>query len=84
MWAIKDDDAPIVAEAFYSYLWKDVEPDSKIAAFALHSAVQRLREISGSFIERVQFIHMGFNHSFVILPDMFSLFMSLTFLPEKK
>jgi len=59
MWAIEDKDAPIIAKEFYSYLWRDGKPDAKEAAFALHSAVNILRDKSPSFKSWVPFIHMG-------------------------
>jgi CHAT domain-containing protein len=61
MWSVGDHDAPIVAEKFYSYLMKDAGGASKKSAYALHYAVQTLREKVGenNFIKWVPFIHMG-------------------------
>jgi CHAT domain-containing protein len=61
MWSIDDSDAPVIADAVYSHLLADKEPNSQKAAKALHLAVQTLRKSynSASFVSWVPFIHMG-------------------------
>jgi CHAT domain-containing protein len=62
MWSIKDDDAPQVANDVYAHLFKESKPDATQAAYALHSAVQKLcRKSKGnkSFFDWVPFIHLG-------------------------
>jgi CHAT domain-containing protein len=61
MWSIDDSDAPVIADAVYSHLLADTEPNSQKAAEALHLAVQTLRKRynSESFVSWVPFIHMG-------------------------
>ncbi|KAJ7303737.1 CHAT domain-containing protein [Mycena albidolilacea] len=45
MWSMKDDDGPVVAKEFYSYLFKDgPQPQATDAAEALHFAVRELRK----------------------------------------
>ena len=50
MWSIRDDDAPIVAEKFYTYLIGEAGGDSTKAAYALHNAVGHLRDSRKSVI----------------------------------
>ena len=61
MWSIRDDDGPIVAEKFYTYLIGEAGGDSTKAAYALHDAVAHLREVRGKkdFGSWVPFIHLG-------------------------
>ncbi|KIJ33286.1 hypothetical protein M422DRAFT_183448 [Sphaerobolus stellatus SS14] len=63
MWSINDDDAPAVANAFYSYLFeKGREKDGQLSsAYALHESVRKLREAVGekNFIRWIPFIHVG-------------------------
>jgi CHAT domain-containing protein len=61
MWSIRDDDAPIVAEKFYTYLVNDAGGDSARAAYALHEAVAYLRNVRGEkdFAGWVPFVHLG-------------------------
>jgi CHAT domain-containing protein len=61
MWSIGDDDAPIIAEHFYSHLIAEAGWDSTRAAYALHDAVAHLREVRGEkdFASWVPFIHLG-------------------------
>ncbi|KAI0030245.1 CHAT domain-containing protein, partial [Vararia minispora EC-137] len=61
MWSIGDSDAPILVEAFYSYLVRDALSDSRQSAHALHHAVGRLRESVGedNFLQWVPFVHYG-------------------------
>ncbi|THU83222.1 TPR-like protein [Dendrothele bispora CBS 962.96] len=64
MWSIRDEDAPIVADVFYSNL-KAAEEEgngSKLkVAYALHESMKYLRENVGeeSFIRWVPFVHFG-------------------------
>jgi CHAT domain-containing protein len=59
MWPIQDDDAPKVAESFYSQILKDKQPDHVHAAHALHYTIQRLREEGAPLMSWVPFIHNG-------------------------
>jgi hypothetical protein len=59
MWSIKDDDAPLVADEVYARLFMDRQPDHTQAAYALHHAVQQLRQQNASFASWVPFIHVG-------------------------
>ncbi|KAI0026615.1 CHAT domain-containing protein [Vararia minispora EC-137] len=61
MWSIGDSDAPVVIEAFYSYLMRNAGGDSRQSAHALHHAVGRLRESVGeeNFTQWVPFVHYG-------------------------
>ncbi|KAJ7785623.1 CHAT domain-containing protein [Mycena olivaceomarginata] len=61
MWSVGDQDAPIIAQKFYSYLMNDAGGDSKKSAYALHYAVKMLRDKVGekNFIKWVPFIHTG-------------------------
>jgi CHAT domain-containing protein len=64
MWSINDEDAPKVADAVYTHLFKDKDsnPDPTQAAFALHEAVKKLRDESGaekSLFSWVPYIHVG-------------------------
>ena len=62
MWSIMDDDAPKVADAVYSKLFKEPHPDPTLTAFALHEAVKKLCNESTkkkSFSSWVPYIHVG-------------------------
>jgi CHAT domain-containing protein len=64
MWAIKDEDAPVIVDHVYSELFSDIEPDSTKAALALHHAIKHLREVKGdkedlAFLSWIPFIHVG-------------------------
>ncbi|KAG8790230.1 hypothetical protein FRC12_012436 [Ceratobasidium sp. 428] len=61
MWAIEDQDAPLVAERFYEYMLRDGVPDSRKSSRALHYAVTGLREKVGASAYRrwAPYIHMG-------------------------
>jgi len=59
MWAIKDKDAPQVAQDVYERMLKNGQPDRKEAAYGLHNAVKRLRESGTRFMGWVPFIHLG-------------------------
>jgi len=60
MWSISDEDGPVVSLEFYRYL-KDVGYDSTQSAYALHRAVEVLRERVGerNFGRWVSFVHYG-------------------------
>lgn len=66
MWSIGDTDAPLIADAVYSYLLQerrgnlDLEEHS-LAAYALHHAVACLRSKEGefAFVKWLPFIHIG-------------------------
>lgn len=61
--SIYDVDGPVVADAFYEYLFRngrETTPDTTEAAYALHLAVKKLRlNPEVSFRRWVPFIHMG-------------------------
>lgn len=61
--SINDVDGPVVADAFYGYLFRngpESTPDTTEAAYALHLAVKKLRlNPEVSFRRWVPFIHMG-------------------------
>lgn len=61
MWRIRDNDAPILAKKFYSYLISEGGRDSANAAYALHYAVAHLRSVRGEndFAGWVPYIHLG-------------------------
>lgn len=62
MWSISDDDAPSVADAFYSALrWNTRDGGDVRAAYALHAAVRGLRQKVGEkeFLRWVPFVHFG-------------------------
>ncbi|KIJ46643.1 hypothetical protein M422DRAFT_29166 [Sphaerobolus stellatus SS14] len=66
MWSIGDNDAPIVAEAFYSsLLGNKINPEGSDGrlrvAYALHEAVKQLRKTVGekNFVKWVPFVHFG-------------------------
>ncbi|KZV75999.1 hypothetical protein PENSPDRAFT_598917 [Peniophora sp. CONT] len=66
MWSIKDEDGPIIVEAYYKRLLElresgRLEKGETGAAYALHDAVRYLREEVGenSFERWVPFVHFG-------------------------
>jgi CHAT domain-containing protein len=61
MWSIKDEDAPVIADAVYSQLLKNGGMDVTHVAKALHFAVGDLRRKVGdkSFERWVPYIHIG-------------------------
>ncbi|QRV75678.1 CHAT domain protein [Ceratobasidium sp. AG-Ba] len=61
MWSIKDEDAPLVSECFYSKMLEDGIPNNVGAARALHYAVGKLRDTIGEreFLRWIPYIHMG-------------------------
>jgi len=70
MWSIKDRYGPVVAESFYKYLMEKGEAsektqlDTRSAAYALHSAIQGIRETLGDTEEGlltwVPYVHFGY------------------------
>ena len=57
-----DEDAPVVADVFYQYLFRHGKtqlPDAKDAARGLHLAAQELREQGKPFISWVPYVHYG-------------------------
>ena len=66
MWSIRDDDAPLVVEAYYRRLL-EVRAEGTLgkgetgAAYALHEATGRLREAVGvrEFARWAPFVHFG-------------------------
>ena len=66
MWSIRDDDAPLVVEAYYKKLL-DLRTSELLgkgetgAAYALHEATQHLRNTIGAdrFLEWIPFVHFG-------------------------
>ncbi|TFY51795.1 hypothetical protein EVG20_g10832 [Dentipellis fragilis] len=65
LWSIQDEDGPTVADSFYEYLTRKQEdhlqgvPQVAQAAYALHTAVRKLRDDRCSFVRWIPFIHMG-------------------------
>ncbi|KAI0026766.1 CHAT domain-containing protein [Vararia minispora EC-137] len=62
IWSIKDEDGPVIMDAFYSALKRNIESDEELAvAYALHEAVAKLRNTAGEgcFIRWVPFVHFG-------------------------
>lgn len=64
MWSIGDQEAPLVAEEFYSFMLnsrKEKSDGENQAAYALHHALNRLRKEAGerSFAKWVPFVHFG-------------------------
>ncbi|TFK22893.1 hypothetical protein FA15DRAFT_757682 [Coprinopsis marcescibilis] len=62
MWSIHDEDAPVVSEVFYRYLFRhgsQVPPSPRDAAFALHLAVAELRAQGKDLHRWVPFVHFG-------------------------
>lgn len=61
MWSILDPDGPIIARELYKHLLEEGRGDSTKAAYALHHAVNCLRQTVGEkeFVRWVPFIHLG-------------------------
>ena len=59
MWAIRDLDGPIVADAVYAEMLRNGKADASRAAYALHHAVRQLRLSGAPFMAWMPFIHMG-------------------------
>ena len=70
MWSISDNYGPMVAESFYKYLvekgtsQEKPRPDSASSAYALHHAIQNIREEVGDteqgLLMWVPYVHFGF------------------------
>ncbi|KAG9082726.1 hypothetical protein FS749_006617 [Ceratobasidium sp. UAMH 11750] len=60
LWSIRDADAPVVSDSFYTCMLDGSTPDVRKAARALHKAVGDLREEvgEGEFARWVPFIHI--------------------------
>jgi CHAT domain-containing protein len=59
LWSINDADGPVVAEAFYTYLFQNDRVDTRNAAIALHFAVKKLRDNNIPLVRWVPFVHLG-------------------------
>ncbi|KAJ7766418.1 CHAT domain-containing protein [Mycena maculata] len=60
LWSMNDQDGPLVAEIFYSYLFRDgQQPKADETANALQLAVRELRNRKVPYERWVPFIHMG-------------------------
>ncbi|EAU90735.2 hypothetical protein CC1G_04004 [Coprinopsis cinerea okayama7 len=62
MWSIHDEDAPIAADIFYRHLFRRgtaAPPDITDAAYGLHLAVKKLRDLGKPFHQWVPFVHHG-------------------------
>lgn len=61
LWSIFDTDAPIIADRFYGRVFIDGVPDSRLAARALHEAVNYLRDRVGErdFSKWAAYVHIG-------------------------
>ncbi|KAJ3538661.1 hypothetical protein NMY22_g5078 [Coprinellus aureogranulatus] len=72
MWSINDGYAPMVAKSFYQYILdhpteasRDGGFDGTLSAYALHHAIQELRQELGnnseaSLLAWVPFVHFGY------------------------
>lgn len=59
MWAINDEDAPIIAKSFYTHLIKNGTVECSDAAVALHNSVKEFRGAGSSVLNWAPFIHLG-------------------------
>ncbi|KAF8998725.1 CHAT domain-containing protein [Cyathus striatus] len=61
MWSIDDEDGPVVADKFYAHLFNGdpKNPDTALAAEAVHNATRFLRDRKVGFERWVPFIHLG-------------------------
>ncbi|KAG8741687.1 hypothetical protein FRC10_002560 [Ceratobasidium sp. 414] len=61
MWPVVDRDAPLVADRFYEYMFKDGVPNGREAARALHYAAGCLRDQVGieAYSRWAPYIHLG-------------------------
>ncbi|TFK19265.1 mucin-like protein 1 [Coprinopsis marcescibilis] len=62
MWSIRDRVAPVVADAFYEHMFRhgtECPPDVTEAAYALHLAVQKVRDSGEEFWNWVPYVHFG-------------------------
>ena len=65
MWSIDDEDGPVLSDALYAALKKNYEERAEgkglRVAYALHDAVQSLKDVIGedNFERWVPFVHFG-------------------------
>ncbi|KAJ7656612.1 CHAT domain-containing protein [Mycena rosella] len=60
LWAMNDQDGPLVADIVYSYLFRDSSPpQAKDSAEALHIAIKELKARKVPYERWIPFIHMG-------------------------
>jgi CHAT domain-containing protein len=60
LWSMNDADGPMIAQSFYSYLFRDDRrPQATDAAEALHYAVKELKARKVPYERWIPFIHMG-------------------------
>jgi CHAT domain-containing protein len=60
LWSMNDEDGPLVAEIFYSHLFRDgQQPQADDTAEALQLAVKELKAKNVPYERRIPFIHMG-------------------------
>ncbi|KAJ6466643.1 CHAT domain-containing protein [Mycena vulgaris] len=60
LWAMNDEDGPLVAEIFYSHLFREGrEPQASDAAEALQLAIHELKKRKVSYERWIPFIHLG-------------------------
>ncbi|KAJ7913738.1 CHAT domain-containing protein [Mycena leptocephala] len=60
LWSINDADGPVIAQSFYSHLFRDGrQPQASDAAEALHYAVKELKARKVPYARWIPFIHMG-------------------------
>ncbi|KAJ7463200.1 CHAT domain-containing protein [Mycena latifolia] len=60
LWSMNDQDGPLVADVFYSHLFRNGrKPQASDAAEALHLAVEELKKRNVPYERWVPFIHMG-------------------------
>ncbi|KAJ6545535.1 CHAT domain-containing protein [Mycena capillaripes] len=60
LWNISDSDRPLVAEIFYSHLFRNGRiPDARDAAEALQLAVNKLKALNVPYERWVPFVHLG-------------------------
>ncbi|KAF8598602.1 hypothetical protein BDV93DRAFT_450913, partial [Ceratobasidium sp. AG-I] len=61
VWAIGDNDAPLIAQKVYEHLLQGRNPNARCAAVAVHNATACLREKVGvkAFAKWVPYIHIG-------------------------
>ncbi|KAJ7709263.1 CHAT domain-containing protein [Mycena metata] len=59
-WSMDDQDGPLIAEVFYSHLFRDGrKPQASDTAEALHLAVKELKKRNVPYERWIPFIHMG-------------------------
>jgi CHAT domain-containing protein len=74
LWSMNDVDGPLVAESFYSHLFRDgKQPQASEAAEALHHAVKHLKARKVPYERWIPFIHMADVTTFQLYPYFFPL-----------